>query len=351
MSKRTKVLVVDDSALVRACLDRELGRQPDVEVVGLAPDPFVARDLLLSKQPDVILLDLEMPRMDGLTFLRKIMQYKPTPTIVVSSVTPRGCQTALDCLEIGAFDVLCKPQDAYSVQDLVGDILERVRSIGRHGARIGTPKRSGKIVVPESSGPIATTNKIAAVGTSAGGPEALRILMGAMPQGSPGMVITQHMRGNFLRQMAARLNDQSAMQVCLAEDGMSLLPGRAYIAPEDVHLTVKRSGARYSIHIVNGPLVSGHRPSVDVMFDSVAKAAGANAIGVILTGMGDDGAKGLLAMRKAGARTIAQDEATCTIYGMPARAVEAGAVEQSLPLQDIPRKIFEFGRQAASPAA
>lgn len=354
MQKPVKVLVVDDSALIRASMEKQLKGLPFVEIVGLAPDPFVARDILMRSSPDLILLDMEMPRMDGLTFLRKIMQYKPTPTLVVSSVTPKGSSTALACLQAGAIDVLCKPSSAYSIDQLQDQIVKWIREVGKQGSQRMARKQAAMTKLPapiaeasskSASGPqgIATTNRIAAIGCSAGGPETLRHLFAALPGNGPGIVIVQHMGPQFLEQMATSLNQVSRMNVKLAADGDSVIPGRALLAPGDIHMELHRAGSRYAVKLKKGDLVAGHRPSVDVLFNSVALCAGSNAIGVILTGMGNDGAAGMKRMRDAGARTIAQDEATSIVYGMPLRAVEAGGVQDTLPLGAIPKRIVEFG--------
>ncbi|QDV04525.1 Chemotaxis response regulator protein-glutamate methylesterase of group 2 operon [Planctomycetes bacterium Poly30] len=348
--KRVKVLIVDDSALIRAHLKQQLSGVPFVEIVGLAPDPFVARDILMKQSPDIILLDMEMPRMDGLTLLRKIMQYKPTPTLVISSVTPKGSDTALACLEAGAIDVLCKPSSAYSIDELQDKILNWIREVGRQGSARMARRQASLAKIPDVgaagagvTSSIATTNRLVSIGCSAGGPETLRHLLGALPRNSPGIVIVQHMGPEFLKQMATRLDQASRVEVKLAEDGDSILPGRVLLAPGDIHMEIVRSGARYAVALKRGDRVSGHMPAVDVLFESTAKAAGKNALGVILTGMGNDGALGMKKMRDAGARTIAQDEESCIVYGMPARAVEAGGVMESLPLGAIPKRIVDFG--------
>ena len=347
INQPTKVLVVDDSAIVRAGFQEQLSRHRDIEVVGLAPDPFVGRDILMKRSPDVILLDIEMPRMDGLTFLRKIMQYKPTPVIIVSSVTPKGCRTAMACLAAGAFDVLCKPDAAYSIDNLGEDIVRRIRSIGQQGAANVVRKLTQKVKPVSEFKGIETTNKLIAVGSSAGGPETVKQLLSAMPRSSPGMVLVQHMGPQFLIQMAERLDKHSKMKVSLATDGASILPGHALLAPGDKHLLVERVGGRYAVRISDGDRVSGHKPAVDVMFQSVSECAGSNAMGVILTGMGADGADGMKAMRDAGSFNVAQDEETSIVFGMPARAIECGGVHEVLPLQDIPQRIADFGAGTA----
>lgn len=355
MSKPVKVLIVDDSALIRAALEKQLKALPFVEIVGLAPDPFVARDILMRTSPDLILLDMEMPRMDGLTFLGKIMQFKPTPTLVVSSVTPKGSSTALACLQAGAIDVLCKPSSAYSIDQLQEQIVKWIREVGKQGSQrmanrqVALTKHPKPLPCQGGGGAgaptpgITTTNRVVAIGCSAGGPETLRHMFAALPGSSPGIVIVQHMGPQFLQQMAVSLNQVTRMNVKLAEDGDSVIPGRALLAPGDLHMELTRAGSRYSVKLKKGSTVSGHKPAVDVLFDSVAKSGGSNAMGVILTGMGNDGASGMKRMRDAGARTIAQDEDTSIVYGMPQRAVEAGGVQDSLPIGDIPKRIVDFG--------
>ena len=353
--KRVKVLIVDDSALIRAHLKQQLAKFAFIEIVGLAPDPFVARDVLLKEAPDVVLLDLEMPRMDGLTFLRKIMLYKPTPTLVISSVTPKGSENALACLAAGAMDVLCKPSSAYSIDELEGAILGWIQEVGRQGssrmaerlAAMAKANAGGSLELVQARG-LATTNRIVAIGASAGGPETLRQLLGALPRSSPGIVVVQHMGPKFLGQLAQSLHKHCTIKVKLAESGDSVLPGQALLAPGDAHMKVIRTGARYSVKVQKGSPISGHMPAVDALFESVATAAGSNALGIVLTGMGDDGAAGLKKMHDAGATTVAQDEATCIVYGMPARAVDAGGVQQSLPLGAIPKRLVDFGTGAGS---
>lgn len=351
MSDPVKVLIVDDSALIRAHLKQQLSGVENVRIVGLAPDPYVAREILLRESPDIILLDIEMPRMDGLTFLRKIMKFKPTPTLVISSVTPNGSDTALACLEAGALDVLCKPSSAYSIDNLQDKILRWIGEVARQGSARLARRQAALAKIPDepqAAQGITTTNRICAIGASAGGPETLKRLLAALPRTSPGIAIVQHMGPAFLERMADRLNRLSRLEVKLAADGDSILPGRVLLAPGDRHMEIRRVGARYEAKLKDAPAVSGHRPAVDVLFESTARAAGANALGVILTGMGHDGAEGMLAMKKAGARTIAQDEATSIVFGMPARAIEAGAAQKVLPLNDIPKQIVDFGNGQAA---
>lgn len=345
-----KVLIVDDSALIRSHLKKTLSGMRGVEIVGLAPDPFVAREILLKTSPDLVLLDIEMPRMDGLTFLRKIMRYKPTPTLVISSVTPKGSDTALACLESGAIDVLCKPSSAYSIEDLQGQIERWIREVATQGSQRLAQRKAALAKIPEElpgGSKIATTNRLVAIGSSAGGPETLKYVLSALPRSAPGIAIVQHMGAAFLAQMAQRLDRECRIEVKLAQNGDAVIPGRALLAPGDVHMKIVRRGARYEVKLENGSPVAGHRPAVDVMFNSVASAAGANAMAVVLTGMGHDGADGIKAMKKAGARCVAQDEETSIVFGMPARAIDTGCVDDILPLPLVPKKILDFGAQTS----
>lgn len=331
-----RVLIVDDSALVRRILARELGSAPGVEVVGVAADPYAARDRIVELAPDVLTLDLEMPRMDGLTFLRKLMLHKPMPVIVVSSLTPQGSSLALEALEAGAVDVLAKPGPSYSVGDMTDHLAERVRAAAY--ARVGAPRR--RLPVPRLA-MTQTTNKVVAIGASIGGTRALQEVLEAMPHDAPGMVIAQHMPEHFTGAFAARLREVCAVDVCEARDGDHVVPGRVLIAPGNHHLVLRRNGAAYLVQVRSGPLVSGHRPSVDVLFKSAARYVGANAVGVLMTGMGHDGAKGLLAMRTAGAFTVAQDEKSSVVYGMAKEAVRYDAVDEIVPLSGIASMILE----------
>ena len=328
-----KVLVVDDSAVVRQILQGVLSADPEIEVVGTAPDPFVARDMIVERKPDVITLDMEMPRMDGITFLRKLMHYFPLPVIVVSSLTPEGSKLALEALSSGAVDVMCKPGAAFTVGDMASELVEKVKTAVY--AKVGRQVLGKPGEEPGALG--RTTNKVIAIGASTGGTVALEYILSRMPVDAPGIVIAQHMPAMFTKQFAARMNELSAMEVHEAVDGDSVVPGVALIAPGDFHMLLKRSGARYFVAVKTGPMVHRQRPAVEVLFRSVSRAAGANAVGIILTGMGADGAQGLLEMRQAGAATIAQDEASCVVYGMPRAAVELGAAEQVMSLEKIPQ--------------
>jgi two-component system chemotaxis response regulator CheB len=336
-----RVLIVDDSALVRQVLTQALGADPDIEVVGAAPDPYVARDRIKALDPDVLTLDVEMPRMDGLTFLAKLMRARPMPVIMVSSLTETGCATTLSALELGAVDFVTKPsvgrRDALA--ELAAEIVAKVKAAA--SARVGPRHRPPAPAA--ASGPAApmfrTTHAVIVVGASTGGTEALRDVLGALPPAAPGIVVVQHMPERFTRAFAERLDKLCAVRVKEAEDGDRLLPGHALIAPGNHHLRVVRDGASVRARVTMEEPVNRHRPSVDVLFHSAASVLGANAVGVILTGMGDDGARGLLAMRQAGARTIAQDEASCVVFGMPRAAIELGAAEQVVPLARIAQTV------------
>jgi len=349
-----KVLIVDDSSIVRRMLSDELSKQPGIEVVGTAPDPFIARDKILSLHPDVITLDIEMPRMDGISFLRRLMKHHPIPVIIVSSLTPKGCETALACIEAGAVDVLCKPGASYSVGDLANELGEIIR--GASGARLRpvtpTPAATAKPAAPLASrAMIQTTNKVVAIGSSTGGTEALRAVLTALPAQSPGIIMTQHMPEGFTASFAERLNSLCEIEVREAKDGDYVSPGVALLAPGNKHMRLSRDGARYIVKVCDGPRVCRHRPSVEVLFESTAQHAGPNALGMILTGMGDDGATALGSMRKAGAVTIAQDEASCVVFGMPREAIARGSAMMVSPLTDMSRHIMDFAAGVLKPVA
>ena len=336
-----RVLIVDDSAVVRQVLSAALSGSTDIEVVGTAPDPYIARDKIVRLKPDVVTLDLEMPRMDGLTFLAKLMKYHPLPVIVVSSLTPAGSETAIRALELGAVDVICKPGSAYSVAEITTLLADRIRAAAKARRLRPAPRTQPPPAPLAQAGPLReTTNKILAIGASTGGTEAIREILVQLPPTTPGTVIVQHMPEHFTSAFAKRLNDMCAMEVREAQGGEILRCGLALIAPGNHHLLIARNGAQYIARVKDGPAVFHQRPSVEVLFNSVAKYAGPNAVGVLLTGMGADGARGLLAMRQAGAKTIAQDEQSCVVYGMPKAAVELGAAESVLPLSRIPRAIL-----------
>jgi two-component system, chemotaxis family, protein-glutamate methylesterase/glutaminase len=342
-----RVLVVDDSAVVRQLLCRELARDGGIEVVGTAPDPYVARDKIVELEPDVITLDVEMPRMDGITFLRKLMQYRPMPVVVVSSLTGRGTEMALAAMEAGAVEVLGKPSSAYEVGNVGALLLEKIKAASKARVRIAPARPPTAVEAPTAM--LRTTDRILAIGASTGGVQALTEVLTAFPPGAPGTVIVQHMPANFTASFAQRLNSMCRVEVREAADGDGVISGRVLIAPGGKHMLLQRSGARYYVCIKDGPEVYHQRPSVEVLFDSVAKYAGSNAVGAILTGMGADGARGLLNMRRAGARTVAQDEASCVVFGMPAEAIKCGAAERIVPLGEVARTIINLAQQGAVP--
>lgn len=336
-----RVLIVDDSATARAVLREILESDPTIEVVATASDAYVARDKIVELKPDVVCLDVEMPRMDGITFLKRLMHYMPVPVVMVSSLTQNGAKTTLEALEAGAVDFVGKPHS--HIYDGVETMREELLSKIKMASRVRVRQRSLESIQQANMSSLAeTTHKILAIGASTGGTEALKDVLMGLPRNAPGTVIVQHMPSNFTGPFAERLNSLCAMEVREARNGDTIAPGLVLIAPGDYHMVVRRSGARYYVEIGSGEKVSGHRPSADVLLNSVAKIAGANAIGVILTGMGGDGARGLLAMRNAGARTLGQDEASCIVYGMPKVAYEIGAVEKQLPLQFIANGILDL---------
>jgi len=340
--RKIKVLIVDDSAIVRKIFNEELSKEADIEVVGTAPDPYIARDKIVLLKPDVVTLDIEMPRMDGLTFLKKLMQYFPLPVIVVSSLTPNGSKMAIEALEYGAVEVLSKPSGSYAVGDMSVQLKEKIRAATRVNLkRVQTvnPSRTGAEKITKALSE--TTQKVIAIGASTGGTEALKEVLVRMPANTPGILVVQHMPANFTTAFAERLNHLCQIEVREAKDGDSVLNGQVLIAPGNFHMLLRRSGARYFVHVKDGPFVHHQRPAVDVLFNSVAQYAGSNAIGVILTGMGADGAKGMLSMKGAGARTIAQDEASCVVFGMPKEAIKLGCVDRVVPLERIYQEIIE----------
>jgi two-component system chemotaxis response regulator CheB len=340
--QKIKTLIVDDSAIVRKILSEELSKSPDIDVVGTAPDPFVARDKILKLKPEVITLDIEMPRMDGLTFLRKLMKHYPLPVIIVSSLTPKGSKLALEAMEIGAVDVIPKPGGSYSVCDMSDMLAEKIRV----ASTANISKQSDQQANSEKAEPISalaeTTHKVVAIGASTGGTEALKDVLTRMPPNAPGMIIVQHMPANFTTAFAERLNNLCQVTVKEAADNESVTPGKALIAPGNYHMLLKRSGARYYVEVKDGPRIHHQRPSVDILFKSTAKYAGSNSIGVILTGMGADGAEGLLEMKNAGAKTIAQDEKTCVVFGMPKEAIKLGAADKVVPLGQVTQEILRM---------
>lgn len=340
---KIKTLIVDDSAIVRKIFSEELSRFSDIEIVGTAPDPFVARDKILKLQPDVITLDIEMPRMDGLTFLKKLMRHYPLPVIIVSSLTPKGGRMAMEALESGAVEVIAKPGGSYSVGDMSLQLAEKIRLAATVNVSRRTNNNKADVVKHEEIKALSeTTHKIIAIGASTGGTEALKKVLTRMPPNSPGILVVQHMPAAFTTAFAERLNGLCQVSVHEARNNDPIAPGMALVAPGNYHMLLRRSGARYYVEVKDGPMVHHQRPSVDMLFKSTAKYAGANAVGVILTGMGADGAEGLLEMKQAGAKTIAQDEKTCVVFGMPKEAIKLGAVDKVVPLENIAQEILRM---------
>ena len=345
--KKVRVLIVDDSAVVRQTLTGILQSDTMIEVIGSASDPYIAVKKIMDEVPDVITLDIEMPRMDGLTFLRRIMSQHPIPVVVISSLTDKGSETGIKALEYGAVEIITKPkmntkqffeESCIRICDSVkaAALAQVKRKVVVDKIEV-TPKLSADAIISEATSysMLQTTEMVVAVGASTGGTEALREFLTALPHDCPGIVIVQHMPEKFTQSFANRLNELCNITVKEAEDGDTIIRGRALIAPGNRHLLLKRSGARYFVHLNDGPLVNRHRPSVDVLFRSFARYAGKNAIGIIMTGMGDDGSRGLLEMRMAGAKTIAQDEKSCVVFGMPKEAIRLGAAERVMPLEQI----------------
>jgi len=339
-----RVLIVDDSAVVRQTLSEVLSSDPEIEVIATAADPFVAAERIREQVPDVITLDIEMPRMDGLTFLQRIMSQHPIPVVICSSLAEEGAQSALKALEYGAVEVIAKPRlgSKQFLEDSRITLCQAVKAAAAAQLRLLRPRpaiqpklTADAILSPATHAMAETTEKVVAIGASTGGTEALKILLETLPSDAPGIVIVQHMPELFTRAFANRLDSLCRITVKEAESNDTVLRGRALIAPGNHHMLLKRSGARYYVDIKDGPLVCRHRPSVDVLFRSAARYAGQNAVGVILTGMGDDGACGMLEMKQAGAVTIAQDEATCVVFGMPKEAIKRNAVDKVLPLQAV----------------
>ena len=343
-TKPIRVLIVDDSALVRKMLSTALAGDKQIEVVGTAPDAFIARDKILSLNPDVITLDIEMPRMDGITFLKKLMQFRPIPVIVISSLGHAACQASVDALRAGAVEILCKPNGPCSVGELGITLAEKIRTAASarlpiRGLDRETPAKTNDMVSalkpPSTGGAHYDKNKIIVIGASTGGPGAIAEVLGGLPSATPPILVVQHMPPVFTTHFATRLNQDCQIDVKEAADGDELIAGRALIAPGNLHMTLKKSSTGFRVQISDGPQVCFSRPSVDVLFHSVASVAKGHAIGILLTGMGADGARGLVEMRKAGAFTIAQNEETCVVFGMPREAIRMGAVEKVLPLNQI----------------
>ena len=357
---RIKVMIVDDSAVVRQVAAEILGADPAIEVIGVASDPILAMAKMKNAWPDVILLDIEMPKMDGLTFLRRIMAERPTAVVICSTLTEQGARTTVEALAAGAVTTIGKPK--LGIKQFLNDSTENLAAVVKAAARanvgvLAARARSAPVAVPGAPAPklnadavlapgghaplAQTTDRVVAIGTSTGGTQALEQVLTALPQVAPGIVIVQHMPEKFTAAFAARLDGICRIRVLEARSGMRVMAGQALLAPGGKHLLLRRSGAQYHVDVVDGPLVNRHRPSVDVLFRSVAKSAGANALGIIMTGMGDDGAAGLFEMKQAGAATVAQDEASCVVYGMPKEAVKRGGVERSLPLRGIAGEIMK----------
>jgi two-component system chemotaxis response regulator CheB len=349
MSK-TRVLIIDDSALVRSLLTEIINKQPDMEAIGAAPDPLVAREMIRAMNPDVLTLDVEMPKMDGLDFLERLMRLRPTPVVMVSTLTERGADTTIRALELGAIDFVAKPKlgIAAGLSDLGRDICEKIRvasraRMHRHVVRAADGEAPARppAAKPSTHYSRLSTEKLIIIGASTGGTEAIREVLTRLPADSPAVLITQHMPPGFTRSFAQRLDGLCRITVSEATDGERVLPGHAYIAPGDRHLRLARSGANYMVALDDGPPVNRHRPSVEVLFRSAAQLAGPNALGVMLTGMGKDGAAAMLEMKQAGAFNLAQDEATCVVFGMPKEAIAVGAVDEVLPVTKIADRLLD----------
>lgn len=343
---KIKVLVIDDSALIRSLLTEMINQQTDMEVVGAAPDPIVARDMIKQLNPDVLTLDVEMPKMDGLDFLEKLMRLRPMPVLMVSTLTEKGSEITMRALELGAIDFVTKPKSGISdgmreYTDLITDKI-RIASQARVATLQRTAKQSqGATTAPSLlKNPLISSEKLLIIGASTGGTEAIKSFLLQMPSDCPGILITQHMPAGFTKSFSDRLDSLCKISVKEAIDGERVLPGHAYIAPGDYHLLLARSGANYVTKLSDGAPVSRHKPSVDVLFDSAAEAAGKNAIGVIMTGMGKDGAAGMANMKQAGTYNFAQDEDSCVVFGMPKEAIAHGGVDEVLPLKDLPKAVF-----------
>jgi two-component system, chemotaxis family, protein-glutamate methylesterase/glutaminase len=343
---KTKVLVIDDSALIRTLLTEIINSQSDMQVVGAAPDPIIARDMIKQLNPDVLTLDVEMPKMDGLDFLERLMRLRPMPVVMVSTLTERGSEITLRALELGATDFVTKPKMSIAdgMREYTDTITDKIRAASH--ARIASLPSSASRNAIQSAAPVALRNplisseKLIIVGASTGGTEAIKSFLLGMPSDCPGILITQHMPAGFTKSFANRLDSLCQISVKEAEGGERILPGHAYIAPGDQHLQLTRSGANYVTQLSDAAPVSRHKPSVDVLFESAAQAAGKNAIGVIMTGMGKDGAAGMAQMKEAGAYNYAQDEASCVVFGMPKEAIAHGGVDEVLPLGDLPKAVL-----------
>lgn len=351
-SRKIKVLVVDDSALIRGLMKEIIDREKDMECVGVAPDPLVAREMVKALNPDVLTLDVEMPKMDGLDFLERLMRLRPMPVIMVSTLTERGSDITFRALALGAVDFISKPKMdiARGMTEYADEITEKIRAAAQSRVRRAVSpaaaliqeKFSADAILPSVPGRYSSTEKLIIIGASTGGTEAIKDVLARLPADVPGILVTQHMPENFTKSFADRLDGLCKISVKEAEHNERVLPGHAYIAPGHSHLLLRRSGANYMTELSQGPPVNRHRPSVDVLFRSAANVAGANALGIILTGMGKDGAQGLLEMKNAGSHTIAQDEASCVVFGMPREAIAVGGASEVLPLQDVARRTLEY---------
>ncbi|HEY3433236.1 MAG TPA: chemotaxis response regulator protein-glutamate methylesterase [Rhodocyclaceae bacterium] len=358
MSKKIKVMVVDDSAVVRQVAKEILSKDPDIDFIGAASDPLFALEAMKKNWPDVIVLDVEMPRMDGITFLKKIMAEHPTPVVICSTLTEKGASTTMEAMAAGAVAIITKPKMGLKqfLEDSSSEMLSAVKAAGMSNVRRLTgsissappPKFSTDAMLAAKAASItamaATTDRIVAIGTSTGGTQALEAVLTKLPAVCSGMVIVQHMPEKFTAMFAQRLNGLCQVEVKEAQNGDRVMPGRALIAPGGKHMMLKRSGAQYFVEVSDGPLVNRHKPSVDVLFRSVAQVAGKNALGVIMTGMGDDGARGMKEMHTAGAQTVAEDESTCVVFGMPKEAIKLGGVDRIVPLDRISQEIIAYGR-------
>jgi two-component system chemotaxis response regulator CheB len=358
VAEKIKVMIVDDSALVRQVVAQALATDPGIEVIGAAADPIFAQQKMAAQWPDVLVIDIEMPRMDGITFLKKIMAERPTPVVVCSSLAEKGAQATFEALAAGAISIITKPKVGLKsfLEDASNDIVQAVRSAARANMLavrsassalapvINRPKLSADAVLspPGNRALERTTDQVVAIGTSTGGTQALEAVLTKLPATSLGIVIVQHMPEKFTAMFAERLNSLCQIEVLEAKNGDRVIPGRALIAPGGRHMMLKRNGAQYAVEVVDGPLINRHKPSVDVLFRSVAKCAGANALGIIMTGMGDDGARGMKEMHDLGAKTIAQDEKSCVVFGMPKEAIKLGAADQTIALDQIPAAIVSY---------
>ena len=360
MADKIKVMVVDDSAVVRQVVTQAIASDPGIEVIATAQDPVFALEKMRTRWPDVLVVDIEMPRMDGLTFLKKVMAERPTPVIICSSLAEKGAQVTMEALAAGAFTIITKPKMGVKsfLQDSANDIVTAIKSAAR--ANMGAVRRmtaaptlpmpapkltADAMLTSQHSGAnmYGTTDRLVAIGTSTGGTQALEAVLTQLPAVCAGIVIVQHMPEKFTAMFAERLNSLCKLEVREAQNGDRVIPGRALIAPGGRHMMLKRSGAQYYVEVADGPLVNRHKPSVDVLFRSVAQVAGKNALGIIMTGMGDDGARGMKEMHDAGANTVAEDESTCVVFGMPKEAIKLGGVDKVMPLDRIPQEIVAYG--------